>query len=638
LYMFFDRSEKENNTLAKQVLMNLLRYLRFLGGPFFLLATLAYGLQNLVNTELIILLYVYALLGLAIYVPMILTDQVSLAYAAYAGIGGYSVAILSSRNLEALWGVLLGVALAGLTAYLVALATKKLSGYFLAVGTLLVAVAFGRFLLQQADLTGGGDGLTFRREILGLSISRTFLLIIGAAMIWLIATLIQNLRRSDLGKGLFLMGGSRPAAESIGLNTPRFRILSLVLGAAIASLAGSLLAFSRGLVLPDSFHLELAFLILFIPLLGGKQTPWGCLLGAALLIYVLEIVRSFGPGKLLYGIGVLACVLFIPGGIAGRLGALLSTIERWMHLHLAKSASVALATSELQPSHTELSEGKSDRESEQRIDKDKDRRLKSSRGETAPLVAKDMNKTYGGVTALQDVSFELLNGEILGIVGPNGAGKTTLIDVLTGIQSADSGQVLLEGQALEGVASDRALAGLSRTFQHPQLSTELTVGENVGLGLFRLRAPRSWTGMTVLMIRSMLTFLRNRKGREDEFAIQGIALRVGLQNLNEEVGNVSFGIEKLTEIGRALISKPPVLLMDEPFAGLGKTDIDRVIDAIERWRPHALGVIIVDHNIDLLSKICDRLLVLDSGAVIACGPPYEVLSEPHVQKAYFGGE
>jgi branched-chain amino acid transport system ATP-binding protein len=136
----------------------------------------------------------------------------------------------------------------------------------------------------------------------------------------------------------------------------------------------------------------------------------------------------------------------------------------------------------------------------------------------------------------------------------------------------------------------------------------------------------------------MLTFFRNRKGQEDEFAIQGTALGVGLQNLDEEVGNVSFGIEKLTEIGRALISKPPVLLMDEPFAGLGKTDIDRVIDAIEKWRPHALGVIIVDHNIDLLSKICDRLLVLDSGAVIACGPPYEVLSEPHVQKAYFGGE
>ena len=151
-------------------------------------------------------------------------------------------------------------------------------------------------------------------------------------MIWGIAAIIQNLERSDLGKGLFLMGGSRPAAESIGLNTSRFRILSLVLGAAIASLAGSLLAFSRGLVLPDSFHLELAFLILFIPLLGGKQTPWGCLVGAAVLVYVLEIARSFGPGKLLYGLGVLACVLVIPGGIAGRLGALLSVIERWMRL------------------------------------------------------------------------------------------------------------------------------------------------------------------------------------------------------------------------------------------------------------------------------------------------------------------
>jgi branched-chain amino acid transport system permease protein len=623
---------------VSRISINLVETLRRFGGPVFLIATLAYGLQHLVNTELMILLYVYALLGLAIYVPMILTDQVSLAYAAYAGIGGYSVAILSTKGGEPLWGILLGMVLAGLTAYLVAMATKKLSGYFLAVGTLLVAVAFGRFLLQQNDLTGGADGLTFQRQILGTSVSRTVLLIAGAMMIWLIATVIQNLRRSELGKGLHLMGGSRPAAESIGLNTSRFRILSLVLGAAIASLAGSLLAFSRGLVLPDSFHLELAFLILFIPLLGGKQTPWGCLVGAAVLVYVLEIARSFGPGKLLYGLGVLACVLFFPGGITERLGALLSAIDRWDHLHLAKSTPGPSIITKLPSAQPEPSAGKLDKEAEQRIEREQDDRVKSARGETAPLIVKNMTKTYGGVRALQDVSFELLNGEILGIVGPNGAGKTTLIDVLTGIQSADSGHVLLEGHTLEGVASDRALTGLSRTFQHPQLSNELTVGDNIGLGLLRLKAPRSWAGMAVLMVRSMMSSPKSHKRREDELITRETASKVGLQQLEEEIGNVSFGTEKLTEIGRALISSPSVLLMDEPFAGLGKTDIDRVIEAIELFRLHAFGVIMVDHNIDLLSKICDRLLVLDSGVAIACGPPDEVLSEPHVQKAYFGGD
>ena len=638
MYLPLGNSEKENDAVARKVLINGLKCIPSFGGPLFLVATVAYGLRDPVNTELTILLYVYALLGLAIYVPMILTDQVSLAYAAYAGIGGYSVAILSSRSLESLWGVLLGMALAGLTACLVALATRKLSGYFLAVGTLLVAVAFGRFLLQQTDLTGGADGLTFPREILGFPVSRTSLLIGGAVMIWGIAAIIQNLERSDLGKGLFLMGGSRPAAESIGLNTSRFRILSLILGASIASLAGSLLAFSRGLVLPDSFHLELAFLILFIPLLGGKQTPWGCLVGAAVLVYVLEIARSFGPGKLLYGLGVLACVLVIPGGIAGRLGALLSVIERWVSHCLPESVPVSSDTGKLTRGRTDSSEWKLDRRAEQGIEKGKDHRLGSGQGKTAPLVVRNMNKAYGGVKALQDVSFDLLNGEILGIVGPNGAGKTTLIDVLTGIQNADSGQVLLEGQILKGAASERALAGLARTFQHPQLSTELTVGENVGLGLLRLSAPRSWAGMTILMIRSMLPSPISHKPRQDELAIRETGVRVGLQNLEEEIANSSFGTEKLAEIGRALISKPSVLLMDEPFAGLGKTDIDRVIDAVEQWRLHALGVIIVDHNIDLLSKICDRLLVLDSGVAIACGPPNEVLAEPHVQKAYFGGD
>jgi ABC-type branched-subunit amino acid transport system ATPase component len=225
------------------------------------------------------------------------------------------------------------------------------------------------------------------------------------------------------------------------------------------------------------------------------------------------------------------------------------------------------------------------------------------------------------------------------VAGPYHAGKTTLIDVLTGIQSADSGQILLESQILEGPASERALTGLARTFQHPQLSAELTVGENVGLGLLRLSTPRSWAGMAILMIRSMLpsSWRRKRRGH-DGGVVAEIALRVGLADLEEEIAGASFGTEKLTEIGRALISKPSVLLMDEPFAGLGKTDMDRVIDAIEQWRLRALGVVIVDHNIDLLSKICDRLLVLDSGVAIACGPPKDVLSEPQVQKAYFGGD
>jgi branched-chain amino acid transport system ATP-binding protein len=254
-----------------------------------------------------------------------------------------------------------------------------------------------------------------------------------------------------------------------------------------------------------------------------------------------------------------------------------------------------------------------------------------------PLIVKDVSKAYGGVTALQEVSFELFRDEILGIVGPNGAGKTTLIDVLTGIQRGDSGEVLLEGRRLEGGASERALAGLSRTFQHPQLSGELTVGENVGLGLLRLQAPRSWTGMALQMLGSMLPPFRSERGLNDQIAVE-TGRKIGLENLGAEMASTSFGTEKLAEVGRALISRPSVLLMDEPFAGLGKAEIDCILDAVERWRQNALGMIIVDHNIDLLSAICDRLLVLDSGIVIACGPPGEVFSNPEVQKAYFGGE
>jgi len=457
-------------------------------------------------------------------------------------------------------------------------------------------------------------------------------------MIWGIAVLIRNLEGSELGKGLVLMGGSRPAAESIGLNTLRFRILALVLGAAIASIAGSLLAFSRGLVLPDSFHLELAFLILFIPLLGGKKTPWGCLLGAAVLVYVLEIVRSFGPGKLLYGLSVLACVLAIPGGIAGTLGALVSIAERWLGLHAPSFVPPSPEISKATDVQAKVSQPKTNQDKAHKTQNEIDDRHGSAPG-PAPLIVKNLNKAYGGVRALQDVSFDLLKSEILDVVGPNGAGKTTLIDVLTGIQTADSGRILLQGRILEGPASERSLTGFARTFQHPQLSAELTVGENLGLGLLRLNTPRSWAGMTTFMMRSLLTSPWKRKTRgHDAGVVRETATGVGLHDLNEKMANASFGTEKLAEIGRALVSKPSVLLIDEPFAGLGKSEIDGVIGAIEKWRLHTLGVIVVDHNIDLLSKICDRLLVLDSGVAIACGPANEVLAEAHVQKAYFGGD
>jgi branched-chain amino acid transport system ATP-binding protein len=335
----------------------------------------------------------------------------------------------------------------------------------------------------------------------------------------------------------------------------------------------------------------------------------------------------------------LACVLVIPGGIAGRLGALLSVIERWINVRVPGLAPASSNTWGLTKVRAEPSETKMNGEVSHKIEREQDHPVRSVQGTASPLVVKKMSKAYGGVRALQDVSFNLLDGEILGIVGPNGAGKTTLIDVLTGIQSADSGQILLEGQILEGPASERALKGLARTFHHPQLSAELTVGENVGIGLLRLNTPRSWAGMTILMIRSMLPSPWGQKRRGDDGdVVAETALKVGLEDLEEEIASASFGTEKLAEIGRALISKPSVLLMDEPFAGLGKSDIERVIDAIEQWRLHALGVIIVDHNIDLLSKICDRLLVLDSGVAIACGPPKDVLSEPQVQKAYFGGD
>ncbi len=292
-------------------------------GAVFLGAIVVYGLGSNVRSEIVILFYVYALLGLGQYIPLRLTDQVSLAYSAYFGIGAYTVGIVSAKTpFDAAIAVPLGMLVAGVIAGIVAISTQRLSGYFLAVTTLLVAVVFERFLLDADALTGGPAGMSFERGFLGLEVSRQHLLIAGAVIVWLVAVAVRNVMRSDLGQALLLMAKSATAAESVGLETSRARIVALFVGAALASLAGSIFALNTRYVVPESFGVGVSFLVLFIPFIGGAGSPWGCLVGAALVAYVLQVAYDFSAGRLLFGLAVLGFVVLFPAGVLGTLDAL----------------------------------------------------------------------------------------------------------------------------------------------------------------------------------------------------------------------------------------------------------------------------------------------------------------------------
>ncbi|WP_416903581.1 ABC transporter ATP-binding protein [Micromonospora echinospora] len=253
-------------------------------------------------------------------------------------------------------------------------------------------------------------------------------------------------------------------------------------------------------------------------------------------------------------------------------------------------------------------------------------------GETEELlVGRGLTKRYGGVTALADVSFELRAGEILGLVGPNGAGKTTLVDLISGAQAATAGELLLRGRKLTGPASRRARVGLGRTFQYPQLALHLSVRDNLLLGRYAQR--HSTLGR---MIGGAFAGALRPERTADRETVRHLANELGIEGLDRLAGDLTLGEQRLVEVGRALGQDPLVLLLDEPFAGSdaqGVAGIAEVIRTVQR-RGHA--VILVDHNVDLVARLVDRVLLLDRGRIAFDGGPRDCLASPEMQQVYFG--
>jgi len=364
----------------------------------------------------------------------------------------------------------------------------------------------------------------------------------------------------------------------------------------------------------------ISFIVIFMPLIGGTRSAWGSLIGAAIVAYVLQVAHQFGPSQLLFGLTTLAVVLLVPGGILGGFYSMAAKFSRRkadlrteeQNSTGADQAAPAEPARELSEIHPEVL------------------------GDVL-LRVNDINKSYGGLQALSGVTFEVRRGEIVGIVGPNGSGKSTLIDIVTGVQEPDSGEVFLENQKLTQSTAFRAHRGMSRTFQHPLLAPNLTVLENAQLGYLRERAPRSWMGLFAWFIRNMVFGEgRSQQGDNDALGVERFPLLS--KSLHALATDVSHGTEKLTECVRAVISSPPLVIMDEPFAGLDKSSIDLMGVSLVQWRQKGLAAVIVDHNIDVLRDMCDRMIVLNHGEMIAAGKPHEVLEDQVVRRAYFGDE
>jgi branched-chain amino acid transport system ATP-binding protein len=246
------------------------------------------------------------------------------------------------------------------------------------------------------------------------------------------------------------------------------------------------------------------------------------------------------------------------------------------------------------------------------------------------LSGEGLSKAYGGLVALDGVSFHVGKGEILGLVGPNGAGKTTLVDLITGIQRSDKGTLTIGGSRLSGSPAARARRGLARTFQHPHLALEMTVEENLLVGTASGRFGSAWR-MTAGIITDGLVHRRPERVRTLQ-----VAQELNVPKLDELCENLSLGEQRLVEVARALAQEPLVMLLDEPFAGADAGSVAGIIDAIRQVQSRGHGVILVDHNVDLLTSLADRVMLLAQGRQVFEGTPAACLASREMQQVYFG--
>lgn len=244
------------------------------------------------------------------------------------------------------------------------------------------------------------------------------------------------------------------------------------------------------------------------------------------------------------------------------------------------------------------------------------------------LRAVGLRRSFGGIVAVNDVDLRLSDGEILGLVGPNGAGKSTLVDLIGGQQPADSGHVDLRDKRLPVGAAKRARAGIARTYQHPRLALDLTARENILVGALG-RYLGSIPQMALQLVRSAI---RPATDELDQEAAE-YAARLGLPDIDRECGALTLGQMRLAEFARALMQRPNVLLADEPFSGVDERGAERIAQAM---RQMGCGAILIDHNIDLVAKLADRVVLLDRGAVVFEGEPEACLASHQMEEVYFG--
>ncbi|MBS0314998.1 MAG: branched-chain amino acid ABC transporter ATP-binding protein/permease [Proteobacteria bacterium] len=549
-------------------------------------------------------LYSLATLGLVLLTGV--AGQTSFGQAAFVGIGAYTTGVLTTQFALSPWlTLLLALALTLALGYLIGRITLSMGGHYLPVATIAWGLSI-YFLMGTIERFGGFTGITGipAVSLFGFTLDRErhfyyFIWVVVLGALWLCANLLDS-RPGRAIRGLKQGSGM---VEAFGVHTTNTKTAVFVLAALLACLSGWLYAHLQRFVNPTPFGINQGIEYLFMAVVGGATSVWGAVLGATLITLLKTWLQDLLP-KLLGQAGQFEMIVF---GILmivllqhAREG-LLPFLQRWLPRRPRA----------LPPAEVPLA-----------------RRTMPSPG-SAVLRVEGARKTFGGLIAVNEVSFEVAAHEVVGLIGPNGAGKSTCFNLISGALPLTSGGIrFLEQDVSAMSASAIARLGLGRTFQHVKLVAAMSVVENVALGAYL----RGRTGF----IRSAL-----RLNGQEERAAFAEAMRqlerVGLAaHAHDAAGSLPLGKQRIVEIARALAADPILLLLDEPAAGLRYAEKQQLAALIKALKTDGLTVLLVEHDMEFVMGLVDRLVVLNFGQKLAQGLPEEVQANPAVREAYLG--
>jgi ABC-type branched-subunit amino acid transport system ATPase component/ABC-type branched-subunit amino acid transport system permease subunit len=532
----------------------------------------------------------------------------SFGQAAFCGFGAYTTALLTTSYGLSPWLTLpLSLLVSGIAAIVLGLVTVRLSGHYLPLGT--IAWGIGLFyLFSKLAFLGRSDGIS---GIPPLSIGSFKMIDPGTIYfaIWIAvlisALLTMNLLDSRVGRAIRALRRGHVAAEAFGIHTPRAKLLVFIYAAVLAGLSGWLYAHFERAANPTPFGAQAGIEYLFIAVVGGAGYVWGGVLGAAIVVILKELLQSYlpyifhGEGQLeniVFGIMLVALLQLAPTGV-----------WPWLMARLPfKPARKRPDTSLALPA-----------------------RIRAAGQPSVLLQIDRARKQFGGVIAVNDVSFDVQAREIVALIGPNGAGKSTTFNLITGVLAASSGRISVLGKSIDHAPPQEIVKlGVSRTFQHVKLVPDMTVLENVAIGAHL----RGHSGA----IASMLRLDRADEARLLAEAARQIE-RVGLgDQIDQLAGSLSLGQQRIVEIARALCVDPALLLLDEPAAGLRHMEKQQLAALLRQLRDGGMSVLLVEHDMGFVMDLADRIVVLDFGTKIAEGTPAAIKTNPDVIKAYLG--